>query len=385
LKKYFKQHTLFAGIKKHKLKQHTMKKLFSLFISAAIFLLQVNAQNVFPVPNGNVGIGDNTAGAKLSIGSTSAEPQVRVFQGDANDFARIRMVNRAGLNINGPQTNGRYWDIAAFIDRGQFEGLDQLSFWNQRTGNILNLRGNGNVGIKNGNPTAPLSFATELGKKISLYHGNTGDVGFSVQGNSLQIHIDDANGEVALGFDNNTTGFNERFAVKRTGALAIAKSTGNPGQVLTSAGSGAAPVWATPATAASPANQITIQSTNRPLFFTPVTDAVAKSVATFQVSVSKVSTALVSANINYRSLDIATNSNIETFCKVDGQTVYTTNDCLVASFNTTVAIANHAVTLQAGPHIIELFTKRNNIPRLVFISGEYNIFGLSATVVTVAN
>ncbi len=117
-----------------------------------------------------------------------------VFQQDANDFARIRMVNRAGLNINGPQTNGRYWDIAAFIDKGQFEGLDHLTFWNQRTGSILSLRGNGNVGIKNSTPTAPLSFATELGKKISLYRGNTGDVGFSVQGNSLQIHADDANG-----------------------------------------------------------------------------------------------------------------------------------------------------------------------------------------------
>lgn len=220
-----------------------MKKITQLLM-LNLFMLQItNAQdNVFNA-TGNVGIGDKLpAGAKLVISSTGVEPQVRVFQQDGGDFARIRMVNKSGLDIGGPATNGRYWDIAAYIDKGQVEEFDQLSFWNQRTGSILNIRGNGNVGIKNSNPTAPLSFATELGKKISLYHGNTGDVGISVQGNALQLYVDDANGQVQLGYDDRGI-FQERFAIKRTGALAIAGNTGNAGQVLTSNGNGAAAQW----------------------------------------------------------------------------------------------------------------------------------------------
>ncbi len=50
-------------------------------------------------------------------------------------------------------------------------------------------------------------------------------------------------GEVALGFDNQSSGFIERFAIKRTGAMAVARSTGTLGQVLTANGSGAAPQW----------------------------------------------------------------------------------------------------------------------------------------------
>src|SRR4029079_4044087 len=62
----------------------------------------------------------------------------------------------------------------------------------------------GNVGIGINNPNVPLSFPPFLGKKITLYPGTTGDVGFAVQGNQLQIYCDNAsnpNSLVRLGFD----------------------------------------------------------------------------------------------------------------------------------------------------------------------------------------
>jgi len=98
---------------------------------------------------------------------------------------------------------------------------------------------NSRVGIGNLNPNAPLAFPALLGKKITLYPGATGDVGFGVAGNRLQIYSDNPNADVAIGYDAAGT-FNERFAVKPTGALALNGSLGSPGQVIQSNGSSAA-------------------------------------------------------------------------------------------------------------------------------------------------
>lgn len=101
---------------------------------------------------------------------------------------------------------------------------------------------NSRVGIGNNNPNAPLAFPPSLGKKITLYPGATGDVGFAVAGNRLQIYADNPNADVAIGYDAAGT-FNEKFAVKPNGALAINGNTGNAGQLLQSNGNGAAGTW----------------------------------------------------------------------------------------------------------------------------------------------
>jgi hypothetical protein len=100
----------------------------------------------------------------------------------------------------------------------------------------------GFVGIAWKNPTAPLGFSPSLGKKISLYPGATGDVGFGVAGNRLQIYADNPNADVAIGYDAAGT-FNERFAVKANGAIAVNGITGKEGQVLQSYGPENAAQW----------------------------------------------------------------------------------------------------------------------------------------------
>lgn len=98
---------------------------------------------------------------------------------------------------------------------------------------------NSRVGIGNTSPNAPLAFPPALGKKITLYPGATGDVGFAVAGNRLQIYSDNPNADVAIGYDAAGV-FNERFAIKPNGALAINGNTGTAQQVIASGGAGTA-------------------------------------------------------------------------------------------------------------------------------------------------
>ncbi len=87
----------------------------------------------------------------------------------------------------------------------------------------------GNVGIQNSNPNAPLSFPAFLGKKITLYPGASGDVGFAVQGNVLQVFADHPNADVAFGYDQSNV-FTERMRVKGNGTVGI--GTLNPTEML---------------------------------------------------------------------------------------------------------------------------------------------------------
>jgi hypothetical protein len=108
----------------------------------------------------------------------------------------------------------------------------------------------GNVGIGTNNANYPLTFNTnQLGVdqdfmdyKVSLYPGSTGKVGFSMGPVSMYIHSDNPNADIAFGYDQYSNGFNERFAVKPSGALSVMGNTGNAGDFLISNG-GSAAYW----------------------------------------------------------------------------------------------------------------------------------------------
>ncbi|MEO6453169.1 MAG: hypothetical protein ABIN97_03810 [Ginsengibacter sp.] len=173
---------------------------------------------------------------------------------------RMRIVNsgREGLFLNG-RINLRNGSSPIDLNDGpgiwlsKADNSGQLGFMGTQNNQNIGFYGgpsgwgftynalNSRVGIGNNNPNAPLSFAATLEKKITLYPGATGDVGFGVSGNRLQIYSDNPNADVAIGYDAAGT-FNERFAVKANGALAVVGSTGAAGQVLKSNG-GAAASW----------------------------------------------------------------------------------------------------------------------------------------------
>ena len=188
--------------------------------------------------NGNVGIGTNFPFSKLDIvGGNSWD--LKNSEGDfrlGNPLYRIKM----GVALSGGSAGA-----ATIMQHGQTGGYNVLSLGAQGN-NILYLNGsNQAVGIGTNVPNAPLGFPATLGKKITLYPGSTGDVGFGVAGNRLQIYSDNPNADVAIGYDAAGT-FKEKFAVKPNGALAVSGNTGSAGQILSSNGPGASSSWITP-------------------------------------------------------------------------------------------------------------------------------------------
>jgi hypothetical protein len=170
--------------------------------------------------------------------------QKMVIMGNGNvglggtPFYKLHLGNAAnGLRIEGPTTGGTNATALSIGGTGDI-AIDKPGI----VGGRLTIKENGNVGIGNNNPNTVLSFAPNLGKKITLYPGTTGDVGFAVAGNRLQIYSDNPNADVAIGYDAAGT-FNEKFAVKPNGALAVNGSTGSTKQILVSNGSLSPASW----------------------------------------------------------------------------------------------------------------------------------------------
>jgi hypothetical protein len=161
--------------------------------------------------NGNLGIGVSNPQYKLHVGN-----------------------NNAGLRIEGPAAMGTGGSSFSIGGAGDIV-VDKPG----TVGGRFLIKENGNIGIGNNNPNTALTFAPSLGKKITLYPGATGDVGFGVAGNRLQIYSDNPNADVAIGYDAGGI-FNEKFSVKPNGALALQGNTGQEDQIITSNGSGGA-------------------------------------------------------------------------------------------------------------------------------------------------
>jgi hypothetical protein len=213
---------------------------------------------------GNTGnhYGFGVQNALLQIHSDASAANIAFGYGSSTSFTeRMRIINAGGdgLSLNGRITlrNGTspidvnygsgIWmykaDNTAPLGFMGVQNNQNLGFYGGPGGwgftyNALNSR----IGIGNNNPNAPLAFAASLGKKITLYPGTTGDVGFGVSGNRLQIYSDNPNADVAIGYDAAGV-FNERFAVKPNGALAVNGNTGGTGQILQSNGSSSAATW----------------------------------------------------------------------------------------------------------------------------------------------
>ncbi len=216
---------------------------------------------------GNTGnhYGFGVQNALLQIHSDASAANIAFGYGSSNSFTeRMRILNNG--NYDGMSLNGRLvlkngsTDMVgggAGVWLYKADNSGQLGFMGTQNNQNIGFYGgpggwgftynalNSRVGIGNNNPNAPLAFAASLGKKITLYPGTTGDVGFGVAGNRLQIYSDNPNADVAIGYDAAGV-FNERFAVKPNGAIAVMGNAGTAGQTLTSNGAGNAANWASP-------------------------------------------------------------------------------------------------------------------------------------------
>jgi len=201
----------------------------------------------------------------LQIHSDAALANIGFGYGSSSSFTeRMRIINSGdiGIQLNGRMTlkNGTnpldlnygtgLWmykaDNTALLGFMGVQNNQNLGFYGGPAGWGLTYDAiNSRVGIGNSNPNAPLAFPPALGKKITLYPGATGDVGFAVAGNRLQIYSDNPNADVAIGYDA-FGNFIERFAFKPNGALAIIGNTGVSGQVITSNGNTSFAQWKYP-------------------------------------------------------------------------------------------------------------------------------------------
>lgn len=180
----------------------------------------------------------------------------------SGNATRMVITSNGEVKIGGVGTAGANFDVARGTNDGGtaiFRGTSHISHFNHsinehtyiRAGKnngfvILNDIPGGRVGIGYSNPNAPLGFAPATGKKITLYPGASGDVGFGVQGNLLQIYSDNPFADIAFGYDQNAAGLTERFRMRANGTFVVNGNAGSPGQVLQSNGEGTSPTWSNP-------------------------------------------------------------------------------------------------------------------------------------------
>ncbi len=109
-----------------------------------------------------------------SNNSNSDGPHLILDEYESNDFARLRFRQSYSNTSYYPfYTNtyvrgARYWDIAGFAN-GTSTAEDKLHFQNSGA-NILTLRGDGNVGVLNDNPTLPF----QINSSITSSNSSTG-------------------------------------------------------------------------------------------------------------------------------------------------------------------------------------------------------------------
>ena len=126
--------------------------------------------------------------------------------------SRLYLTNNQQLIQHSASAEGLFYNNAQLEYRNQTGNPVFYTNWNNGNGYF-----SGNVGIGVSTPVAPLTFATQVGKKITLYRGGTGDAGLSVFSNELRIASDNNNADITFGYDNLTSGFTERMRVKGNG------------------------------------------------------------------------------------------------------------------------------------------------------------------------
>lgn len=119
-----------------------------------------------------------------------------------------------GMGLNNPLGTLDVMKVAAASSTAIFRGTTHSSNFNYGTNEdtyiragkndgfvILNDISGGYVGIGTSSPNAPLGFPSSLGKKITLYPGETGDIGFAVEDNEFLMYADHSDAAIRLGYD----------------------------------------------------------------------------------------------------------------------------------------------------------------------------------------
>ncbi len=316
---------------------------------------QVNGANIYYAA-GNVGIQRSTPLAPLDIlggnwDVVNGEGDLRI--GDAATRLKI------GIALGGGGTGA-----ATIMEQGPAGQYNVLSLGTQ--GNkVLHVVGTTQrVGIGTDAPTAPLGFPATVGRKITLYPGASSDYGFGISSARLQVYTDGPGSDIALGYDASGS-FNEKFAFKGNGALAVGGSMGSPGQVLQSNGSSASPTWVSPT--AVTYNNI-YQATSSAMTTRSVSGSFAQLPSpTLAFSLPTAARAIVSFDMQVLALYCLAcgRSDVQVEIRLDGNMIrrmytdipYEGAQSLSQTF---------MVPIAAGAHIMTIWERVNSGPDVVF-------------------
>jgi len=155
--------------------------------------------------NGNTGIGTLYPNAPLQFAAITANRKLVLYEVANNDHQFY------GLGVNSGILR---YQVNSSADNHVFYAGASAGSSNE----LMRIKGNGNVGIGNNNPTRPLSFPNSLGEKILLYPGPAGEVGIGVYGNELRLHSDNPGAKVSFGTQDNAGNFTEAARAQISGA-----------------------------------------------------------------------------------------------------------------------------------------------------------------------
>ncbi len=180
------------------------------------------SHSIFLIPyflfSQNVGIGTTSPGTRLHVVDGIPIHIGSLLPGITLEGSGNMYFNE--IAPNSQETGILFW-FPSMLPRGgvvynNSANLDGLQF--RTNGNVTRMviDNTGNVGIGTTSPIAPLSFASTLGEKISLWSAGSLNYGLGIQSGLLQIHTDGENSDIAFGHGIGPS-LTERMRILNTG------------------------------------------------------------------------------------------------------------------------------------------------------------------------
>ncbi len=181
--------------------------------------------------NGNIGMGTTAPTSKLDVNG-----QITIDQKNFGGYAGLLVKGNSSVsnypNIAFSTQNTAANDIISAIIGGTItnntagsEAID-LSFYTSTSGQSglaqrMVIKDNGNVGIGETAPIAPLNFTSAvLGNRISLWGNGATHYGMGIQAFLMQLYTQDINGNIAFGYGSSGA-FTETMRIKGNGDASL--------------------------------------------------------------------------------------------------------------------------------------------------------------------
>ena len=189
--------------------------------------LHVNTTGSFNTASGVQTLYSNTTGSGNTANgynalSSNTTGNYNSASGDNALFSNTTGTNNTSIGLNAlfSNTTGNSNTAIGYFANVLFENLSNATAIgaNSTVGcsNCLVLGNNANVGIGQNTPSYPLTFASNLGDKISLWGNSGSHYGFGIQPSTLQIYTDGSTSNIAFGYGSSGS-FSQTFAVYGNG------------------------------------------------------------------------------------------------------------------------------------------------------------------------